>query len=57
LSAIAGAAWDCDRFSVFTVGSSENALYLLNAGAYRRMEKLGALPSLPPTHGRKGYAA
>ena len=57
LSAIAGTGRDCARFAVLTIGNSENVSYLLHADVYRKMAKLGALPSLPPSHGRKGYAA
>lgn len=57
LSAIAGAARDCARFHVFMAGREENTAYLLEGDAYRRMEKLGALPTLPPSHGRVGLAA
>ncbi len=57
LSAIAGAARDCARYHVFTVGREENVAYLLDGNVYRRMEKLGALPALPPDHGRVGLAA
>ncbi len=57
LSAIAGAARDCAKYHVFTVGGEENVAYLLDGDVYRRMEKLGALPALPPSHGRVGLAA
>lgn len=57
LSALAGDGYDCGVLAAFTSGRSGDTRYILTRELYSRMARTGDLPSLPPTHGRKGYAA